>query len=103
MSKKKSFSELIKNSPVPVLVDFYADWCGPCKTLSPIVQQVASDLHGRVKVIKVNVDKNQSAAMKYGIKGIPTLILFREGKILWRQSGAMPKKALHDSIEKYLN
>lgn len=103
MSKKKSFSELMKNSAVPVLVDFYADWCGPCKTLSPIVQQVASDLHDRVKVIKVNVDKNQSAAMKYGIRGIPTLILFKEGKILWRQSGAMPRKALHDAIERFLN
>lgn len=103
MSKKKSFSDLISNSQIPVLVDFYADWCAPCKTLSPIVQQVSSDLHGRVKVIKVNVDKNQSAAMKYGIRGVPTLILFKEGKILWRQSGAMPKKALHDSIEKFLN
>jgi thioredoxin 1 len=103
MSKKKSFSDLISNSQIPVLVDFYADWCAPCKTLSPIVQQVSSDLHGRVKVIKVNVDKNQSAAMKYGIKGVPTLILFKEGKILWRQSGAMPKKALQDSIEKFLN
>jgi thioredoxin 1 len=103
MSKKKSFSDLISNSQIPVLVDFYADWCAPCKTLSPIVQQVSSDLHGRVKVIKVNVDKNQSAAMKYGIKGVPTLILFKEGKILWRQSGAMPKKALQGSIEKFLN
>jgi thioredoxin 1 len=103
MSKKKSFSDLIKGSQIPVLVDFYADWCGPCKTLSPIVQQVSSALHGRVKVIKVNVDKNQSAAMKYQIRGVPTLILFREGKVLWRQSGVMQKNALQRTIEQYLN
>lgn len=103
MSKKKSFSDLIKGSQIPVLVDFYADWCGPCKTLSPIVQQVSSALHGRVKVIKVNVDKNQSAAMKYQIRGIPTLILFKEGNVLWRQSGVMQKNALQRTIEQYLN
>ena len=103
MAKKKTFSDLLKNSQVPVLVDFYADWCGPCKTLSPIVQEVSSALHGRVKVIKVNVDKNQGAAMKYGIRGIPTLILFRKGNILWRQSGVMSKRDLQNTIEKYLN
>lgn len=103
MSKKKSFSDLIKGSQIPVLVDFYADWCGPCKTLSPIVQQVSSALHGRVKIIKVNVDKNQSAAMKYQIRGVPTLILFKEGKVLWRQSGVMQKNVLQHTIEQYLN
>jgi len=103
MSKKKSFSDLLKNSQTPVLVDFYADWCGPCKTLSPIVQQVSSALHGRVKVIKVNVDKNQSASMKYGIRGVPTLILFREGNILWRQSGVMSKRDLQQTVERYLS
>lgn len=103
MSKKKSFSDLVKNSNVPVLVDFYADWCAPCKTLSPIVQQVSSALHGRIKVIKVNVDKNQNASMKYGIRGIPTLILFQKGNILWRQSGVMSKIELQRAVEKYLN
>lgn len=103
MSKKKSFSELIKKSQTPVLVDFYADWCGPCKTLSPIVQEVSSALHGRVKVIKVNVDKNQSASMKYGIRGVPTLILFKGGKILWRQSGVMSKRDLQNTVERFLN
>jgi len=102
MSKKKSFSDLIKNSQIPVLVDFYADWCAPCKTLSPIVQQVSSAMHGRVKVIKVNVDKNQNAAMKYQIRGVPTLILFKQGKILWRQSGVMQKNALQQTLERYL-
>jgi len=102
MAKKKSFSDLINKSDIPVLVDFYADWCGPCKTLSPIVQQVSSDLHGRVRVIKVNVDKNQSAAMKYQIRGVPTLILFKQGKVLWRQSGVLQKNALKQTVEKYL-
>ena len=103
MAKKKSFSDLLKSSQIPVLVDFYADWCGPCKMLSPIVQEVASELHGRVKVIKVNVDKNQNASMKYGIRGVPTLILFEKGKILWRRSGAMTKRALTQNLERHLN
>jgi thioredoxin 1 len=103
MSKKKTFSELLKKSQVPVLVDFYADWCGPCKTLSPIVQEVSSAFHGRVKVIKVNVDKNQNASLRYGIRGVPTLILFRNGNILWRQSGVLSKRELQQTVEKYLN
>lgn len=103
MSKKKIFSDLIKNSQVPVLVDFYADWCGPCKTLSPIVQEVSSALHGRVKVIKVNVDKNQKVSMKYGIRGVPTLILFKNGNILWRQSGVMSKRELQQTVERHLD
>lgn len=86
-----------------MLVDFYADWCAPCKTLSPIVQQVASALHGKIKVIKVNVDKNQQASLKYGIRGVPTLILFKKGKILWRQSGVLSKAALTDTLEKQLS
>ncbi len=103
MSKKKTFSDLIKSSDVPVLVDFYADWCGPCKTLSPIVQEVSSALHGRVKVIKVNVDKNQSASIKYGIRGVPTLILFSKGNILWRQAGVLSKRDLQLTVERYIN
>jgi len=103
MAKKKTFSDLIKNSDVPVLVDFYADWCGPCKTLSPIVQEVSSALHGQVKVLKVNVDKNQSASVKYGIRGVPTLILFKKGNILWRQSGVMSKRDLISTVQRYLS
>lgn len=103
MSKKKSFSDLINKSDIPVLVDFYADWCGPCKTLSPIIQQVSSALHGRIKVIKVNVDKNQGAAMKYQIKGVPTMMLFKKGKVIWRQSGVMQKNALQQTLESHLS
>ena len=103
MSKKKSFSDLITKSEVPVLVDFYADWCAPCKTLSPIVQRVSSALHGRIKVIKVNVDKNQTASIKYGIRGVPTLVLFKKGATLWRQSGVMQENQLKQTIERFLN
>lgn len=100
MAKKKSFSDLIKKDTV--LIDFYADWCGPCKTLSPIVQEVASVMHNRLKVVKVNVDKNQHAAMKYGIRGVPTLILFKKGKILWRQAGVISKFELLNKLDKLI-
>ena len=102
MTKKKSFSSLIKSSDVPVLVDFYATWCQPCHMLSPIVQEVARDMGGRIKVIKVDVDKNQSAAQKYQIRGVPTLILFDKGKILWRQSGVLQKGQLMSIINQKL-
>ncbi len=93
-SKKKSFKELIQQSEVPVLVDFYADWCGPCQTLSPIVEQVAAEMSGKIKTIKVDVDKNQRAAMNYQVRSIPTLILFWKGNILWRRAGLMTKREL---------
>ena len=102
MGRKKSFGELIKSSDVPVLVDFYTDWCAPCKILSPTVREVAASFHGRLKVIKVDVDKNQRAAMKYGIRGVPTLILFHKGKILWRQAGVLNKRQLQAVLEQYL-
>lgn len=92
--KKKSFNELIQQSEIPVLVDFYADWCGPCQTLSPIVEQVARELQGKVKTIKVNVDNNQVAALNYQVRSIPTLILFYKGEILWRRAGLMTKREL---------
>lgn len=92
--KKKNFSELIKQSEVPVLVDFYADWCGPCQTLSPVVQQVAHEVSGKIKVIKVNVDNNQAAALHYQVRSIPTLILFHKGELLWRRAGLMTKRDL---------
>ncbi len=102
MGSKKSFGQLIKTSEVPVLVDFYADWCGPCKILSPTVREVAASFHGRVKVIKVDVDRNQHAAIKYGIRGVPTLILFHKGRILWRQAGVLNKRQLQAILEQYL-
>lgn len=98
---KKSFSELINSPGMPVLVDFYADWCGPCKTMAPILQQVATENAGKVKVIKIDVDKNQAIAQQYRVQGIPTLILFHKGNIVWRQSGVVPPQQLNQVLKQY--
>lgn len=100
--KKKSFKDLISSPTTPVLVDFYATWCGPCQTLSPIVQEVSREMGDQIKVIKVDVDRNQRAAQQFQIRGVPTLILFKEGKVVWRQSGLMTKRDLKASIQKVL-
>lgn len=83
-----SFNEII-NSGQPVLVDFYADWCAPCRMVAPILEQVAVDMKGEVKILKVNVDKNRDAATKYGIRSIPTLMLFKNGEVRWQGVGVM--------------
>ncbi|MFP4090638.1 MAG: thioredoxin [Cyclobacteriaceae bacterium] len=98
-NKKKSFKELIKSAETPVLVDFYATWCGPCQTLSPIVQEVAREMSGQLKVIKVDVDRNPAAAQQFQIRGVPTLILFKNGQVLWRKSGLMTKRDLIASVK----
>ena len=95
---KGKFDELI-NSDTPVLVDFWADWCGPCHMLAPVIKEVASDLSGKVKVIKIDVDKNQAIAGKYQIRSIPTMILFRNGNPVWRQSGVLTKEQILQSIK----
>lgn len=87
------FNELISSSK-PVLVDFYAEWCGPCKTMAPILKEVSDTIGEQAKVIKVDVDKNPAVSSKYGIRGVPTLIVFKEGKIVWRQSGVVPANML---------
>jgi thioredoxin 1 len=84
----QSFSDLI-NSETPVLVDFSAEWCGPCKMMAPILKQVASTMGDQVRIIKVDVDRNPQAAQAYQIQGVPTLILFKNGNTLWRQSGVV--------------
>lgn len=92
-----SFGDLIK-SETPVLVDFYADWCGPCKMMAPYLEEVAQKMKGKVKVIKVDVDKNQQASAKYKVQGIPTLILFQNGEIKWRQSGVVDPNTIMSHI-----
>ncbi len=87
---KSSFKNII-DSEVPVLVDFYADWCGPCKMLTPILKQVKEDMGDGLKVVKIDVDKNQKLASKYNVRGVPTMMLFKNGKQLWRQSGVLQK------------
>lgn len=96
-----NFNELL-TSDLPVLVDFWAPWCGPCRTVSPIVDELADELAGRVVVTKCNVDENQDIAVKFGVMSIPTLIVFKGGKEASRTVGAMPKPRLKAEIESAL-
>lgn len=96
-----NFDELL-TSELPVLVDFWAPWCGPCRTVSPIVDELADELAGRVVVAKCNVDENQDIAVKFGVMSIPTLIVFKDGKEASRTVGAMPKPRLKAEIESAL-
>ncbi|MGB5403918.1 thioredoxin [Robiginitalea sp.] len=98
---KGSFNTLIQ-SETPVLIDFYADWCGPCKMLSPILKEVKAELGDRIKVLKIDVDSNAAIAGRYQIRGVPTMILFKEGEIRWRKSGVLPKHALLEELEPLL-
>jgi len=84
--------DTIINSEKPVLIDFFATWCGPCKTLGPILKQVKESMGERISIIKIDVDKNQQIASKYQVRGVPTMILFQNGKQLWRQSGVLSKE-----------
>ena len=95
------FNEIIK-SQKPTLVDFWAEWCGPCKVMSPIVEQVKSDLGDGATVLKVNIDNNVEVARKYQIRSIPTLVIFKEGDVVWRQSGVPPKEMIVESVKKYI-
>jgi thioredoxin 1 len=99
---KKSFSELINSPGMPVLVDFYADWCGPCKTMAPILEQVAAQHQGKLKIIKIDVDRNQAVAQQFRVQGIPTLILFHKGQPVWRQSGVVPGPQLTQAVQPFL-
>ncbi len=99
----KSFNELIQNSDIPVLVDFWAEWCGPCRMVSPVIQQLAQEYKGKLLTIKVNVDHKQHVAAQYQISSIPTIMMFHKGKTLMRVAGALPYHALKSEIEKNIN
>jgi thioredoxin 1 len=94
-------TEVIK-SDKPVLIDFWAVWCGPCKMIAPIVEELASEYDGRVKIGKLDVDSNQQTAIKFGVRGIPTLLLFKDGKLKDTIIGAVPKKHLVDKLNSVL-
>lgn len=100
-AQAKTFSELI-NSDQAVLVDFFATWCGPCQMMQPILQETAQQLGELIKVIKVDVDKNPLAASKFQVRGVPTLILFQKGRVLWRQSGVVPAHQLVKVVQDHV-
>ncbi|MFV5691959.1 thioredoxin [Flavobacterium sp. LT1R49] len=95
--KMSNFDTIIK-SEKPVLIDFFATWCGPCKMLSPILREVKDSLGDRVSIIKIDVDKNQQISSQYQVRGVPTMILFQNGKQLWRQSGVLTKEEIIKTI-----
>jgi len=96
-----NFSSVIQ-SEIPVLVDFHAEWCGPCKVQSPILVELAREFSGKIKVIKIDVDKNQGIAGRFQVRSVPTLALFKNGQLLWRQSGLMNKNQLLDILKSYI-
>jgi len=102
MTQKSSFQEII-SAEQPVLVDFFAEWCGPCKTLAPILKQFAVTYTDKVKVIKVDIDKNPNIAAQFGIQSVPTIILFKSGKAVWRQSGVVTLPYLKEAIIPFIN
>ncbi|GAB3968214.1 thioredoxin [Spirosoma terrae] len=97
---KESFNDIIKGDK-PVLVDFYADWCGPCKQQAPILKQLTDRSGDKVRVIKINVDQAQAAANQYQIRSIPTMIMFKDGKIVWRQSGVQSLHTLEGLVKQF--
>ncbi len=100
--KQRTFSDVIKSEPL-VLVDFFTEWCGPCKMMKPILQELKNLVGENVTIAKIDVDKNPLVANVYQIMGVPTLALFKNGKIVWRRAGVMPAKQLEQIINEHLN
>ena len=94
-----TFDEEVKNSDVPVVVDFWAEWCGPCKQIGPALEELSAEYNGKVKIAKVDVDQNPSAAAAMGVRGIPALFIFKDGQVVSNRAGAAPKAALQSWID----
>ena len=94
-----TFDEEVKNSDIPVVVDFWAEWCGPCKMIGPALEELSDEYAGKVKIAKVNVDDNPNSPMTLGVRGIPALFLFKDGEVVSNKTGAAPKSALEDWIK----
>ncbi|UJP66314.1 thioredoxin [Mongoliitalea daihaiensis] len=100
---KKKFKDVVNQSDELVLVDFYADWCAPCQTMNPVLDQVVSELGGKVKLFKLNVDRNPQVSLQFGVRSIPHYILFKRGKILWRKGGYMTKRDLLQEMKAFVS
>lgn len=98
-----SFKDEVLDSELPVLVDFWAPWCGPCRMVAPVVEEIAEQFDGQLKVVKLNTDENPTVASQYGIRSIPTLMIFKGGQRVDMVVGAVPKTTLANTVEKYLN
>jgi len=94
-----TFDAIVKESNLPVVVDFWAEWCGPCKQIGPALEELSTEMEGKIKVVKIDVDSNPSAAAALGVRGIPALFLFKDGQVISNKTGAAPKAALKSWIE----
>jgi thioredoxin 1 len=99
----QSFKEEVAESNQPVLVDFWAEWCGPCRQLSPVIDSISEEMSGKLKVTKINIDDNPETPQKFGVRGIPTLMLFKNGKVVGTKVGAIPKSTLVEWIDSIIN
>jgi thioredoxin 1 len=99
---KKNIKDQITQSTEPILVDFFAEWCGPCKTMDPVIEHSIGEMEGKIRLLKINVDKYPQLSQQFGIRSIPHYILFKRGKILWRKGGLMTKKDLVQTLKGFV-